>query len=154
MLRDNPELCVNYSPDFDLRITCVTAQRYESAFSEYFFEVKCRLWHPSGFFDYRVDHLCFEPNSFARFSEELRCVQQGTADRAALKNLGGMFVFQLDRNGRELKLTLNVREYIPPHGLATMGTVLDVDYDLFVNKLLEEVGQFVKVLHDVETDEL
>jgi len=38
MRRDDPELCVNYSPDLDLRITCVTAQRYESAFSEYFFE--------------------------------------------------------------------------------------------------------------------
>jgi len=114
--------------------------------------VKCRLRHPSGFFDYLVDHLCFEPNSFARFSEELCCVQQGTADRAALKNVGEMFVFQLDRKGVEVDFERP--RYIPPHGFTTMGMVLDVDYDLFVNKLLGEVGQFAKVLHDVETDEL
>ena len=69
-------------------------------------------------------------------------MQQANTDQAYLKNVGEMLVFRLDRMGRKLHLTLNIREHMPPGNLVTFSFATDVDYDLFVNKLLSEVDEF------------
>ena len=51
------------------------AQEYFAGCVEYFFEVKCRVRHSSGMFDYVADNLCFEPKDFADFAEGLRRMQ-------------------------------------------------------------------------------
>src|SRR5258708_26312538 len=105
-----PQLSINYAPELDLSLTCVRVQKYEVVPPEYRFEVRCRVRHPTGHFEYYAQDLCFEPDSFAQFAQELRNVQRGTADSAALKNVGEMLVFELDRRGRQLRLRLSIRE--------------------------------------------
>jgi len=147
---NRPEIIINYSPKLDLRITLVRAQSYEGiSFPEYFFEVDCRLRHPSGSFAYSFSHLCFEPRAFTQFSEKLRSLQQGLRKEATLKNVGEMMVLRLTGDSRELLVTLDVREYLPPAS-GTLNVALDVDYDLFVNKLRGEIDRFVAEIREVE----
>ncbi len=136
----------------DLRITLVRAQGYEGiSLPEYFFEVDCRLPHPTGSFTYSFSHLCFEPRSFTTFSEELRGLQQGLRGEATLKNVGEMMVLSLKGNSRELLATLDIREYLPP-STWTLSATLEVDYDLFVNKLCREVDRFVAEIREVRPE--
>ena len=64
-----------------------------------------------------------------------------------------MFSLRLQLQGRELLLSLNIREHIPPR-IATLNATIDVDYDLFVNKLLSECRIFVKELTAMEVKKL
>jgi hypothetical protein len=153
MTLDRPKLYINYSRELDLRVHFVKAQRYHGGHMEYFFEVKCRVRHPTGYFEYFVDHLCFQPRDFSDLANQLHAIHQGAADNATLKNVGEMFVFQLQRAQRKLRLTLDIREYVPP-GIGNLNVALDVDYDLFVNKLLEEVRSFSSDLEDVKIENL
>jgi hypothetical protein len=141
-----PQLSINYAPELDFSLTCVRVVRHEVVSYEYFFEVKCRFRHPTGYFEYFADDVCFEPDSFAHFAEELRNIQRGSADSAALKNVGEMLVFQLDRTDRQLLLRLSIRESIPPGRLASLSMVVDADYDLFINKLGQRVDEFLSDL--------
>src|SRR5258707_11442169 len=125
-----PQLSINYTPELDFTLMCVRVEKYEFASPEYRFEVRCRVRHPTGHFEYFAQDLCFEPDSFAQFAEGMRNIQRGTADTAALKNVGEMLVFQLDRKGRQLLLRLSIREHIPSGHLASLGMAVDVDYDL------------------------
>jgi hypothetical protein len=150
-----PQLSINYSPEFELCLTCVRAQEYQAAgFVEYRFETKCRFRHPTGYFEYFAGDLCFDPGGFAHFSEELHNMRQGTTDHAALKNVGDMLVLQLDRTGRKLRLKISVREYLPPDELGSLSVAVDVDYDLFVNKLPQEVEEFLVDLRSMEAEKL
>jgi len=151
---NRPEIVINYSPKLDLRIALVEVQSHEEvSLPECFFEVDCRLRHPSGTFTYCFSHLCFEPKSFARFSEELRSLQQGLGKEAALKNVGEMMVLSIKGDTRDLLVTLDVREYLPPSSW-TLNATLEVDYDLFVNKLRGEIDRFVEEIHQVEPTSL
>lgn len=150
---DWPQLQIDFSPELDFHLVCVIAQQY-NGFAEYFFEVKCHVRHPSGYFEYFVDHLCFQPDNFTDFAAGLRAMQQGLATHAVLKNVGDMLVLQLDLSNRKLRLTLKIREYMPPHGSADLGLSTDADYDLFVNKLVLVVEEFVKDLRRLEPKKL
>jgi hypothetical protein len=145
-----PELFINYAPELDLSLTCVRVQKYEVASPEYRFEVNCRIRHPTGHFDYFADDVCFEPDSFAVFAEELRNIQRGRADSAALKSIGEMLVLKFDRTGRQLLLTLNIRDHIPLGKMANLSMAIDADYDLFVNKLGQKVEEFLADLREVK----
>ena len=109
-LLNGPQLSINYAPELDLSLTCVRVQKYEVASPEYRFEVNCRIRHLTGHLEYFAKDLCFEPDGFARFAEELHSIQRGAADSAALKSVGEMLVFQLDRRRRKLSLRLSIRE--------------------------------------------
>lgn len=148
MTRTNgPQLFINYSPELELCGTFARAQEYEVASTEYFFEVKCRFRHSTGYFEYFANDLCFELDNFAHLAEQLQHMRRGTADSAALKNVGEMFVSQLDREGRQLRLRLRIREYVPQGELASLSLAADADYDLFVNKLGRTVEEFLADLH-------
>jgi hypothetical protein len=148
-LLNGPQLSINYAAELEFSLTCIRAQKYEVVSPEYRFEVRCRVRHPTGYFEYFAQDLCFEPDSFAQFAEGLRNVHRGTADSAALKNVGEMLVFQLDRRGRQLRLKLNIRESLPPGELASLSMAVDADYDLFVNKLGQRVEEFIANLREV-----
>ncbi len=113
---------------------------------EYFFEVRCCFRHPTGYFKYFADDVCVEPDSFAHFVAGLRNIQQGTAEVAALKSVGEMLVFQLDQRGRDLDLRLSIRESLPTGKLAEFNVACEADFDLFVNKLSQEVTEFLSEL--------
>jgi hypothetical protein len=131
-----PRLCINYAPELDLSLTCARLERYGGlASADYFFQVNCRLRHPTGYFEYFANDLYFDLDSFARFAKQLRSMRQGTANSAALENPGQMFELRLDKKDRKLQLTICVRESIPLGKLASLSGVIDVDYDLFINKL-------------------
>jgi hypothetical protein len=151
---DWPQLQIHFSDELAFRLVCVTARKYEIGFDEYLFEVKCHVRHPSGYFEYFVDHLCFQPDDFTGFAAGLRAMQQGIASRAVLKNVGDMLLLQLELSGRKLRLTVKIREYMPPHGSADLSLSTDADYDLFVNKLVLTVEEFVKNLRSVEPEKL
>lgn len=151
---DWPQLQIDFSPELDFHLVCVTALQYKIGFDEYFFELKCHVRHPSGYFEYFVDHLCFQPDDFTDFAAGLRAMQQGMASHAVLKNVGDMLVLQLDLSGRKLRLKLKIKEYMPPDGSAELSLSTDADYDLFVSKLVSSVEGFVKDLRRLEPEKL
>jgi hypothetical protein len=150
---DSPQLQIDFSPELNFQLVCVTAQQYKG-FDEYFFEVKCHVRHPSGYFEYFVDHLCFQPDDFTDFAAGLRATQQGMASHAALKNVGDMLVLQLDLNERKLRLKLKIKEFMPPDGSADLSVSTGADYDMFINKLLSSVEEFVKDLRRLKPEKL
>jgi hypothetical protein len=147
---DGPELVINYDPALDLRITCISALAYPGiSLPEYFFEVDCCLRHPTGRFSYFGNKLCFDVQSFAQFAEQLREIQQGLRQEAALRNVGEMMVLRLEGTSRRLRAKVQIREYMAP-STAALSATLEVEYDLFVNKLREEIDRFVEELERVE----
>jgi hypothetical protein len=91
--------------------------------------------------------------SFARFGQELHGIQQGARNDAVLKAVAEMLELRLQGNSRKLQAELKIREYIAPH-VATLTSTLEVDYDLFVNKLVGEFENFVSDLRLLEPDEV
>lgn len=148
-LLNGPQLSINYAPELDLALTCIKAQRYEVASPEFRFEVHCRIRHPTGHFEYFAKNLCFAPDGFARFAEELHSIERGAADSAALKSVGEMLVFQLDRKGRKLSLSLSIREVLPPGKQVSLIMAIEADYDLLINKLGRKVEEFLADLRQV-----
>ena len=145
-----PQLIINYAPELDLRITFTHAQGYGGiASAEYRFEVDCRLRHARGSFTYSVSDLCFDLQSFSKFSKELQGMQQGLRQEAALKSVGKMMVLRLEGNSRALNATINIRESLAAR-LATLNATVDVDYDLFVNKLRGELDRFLEEVRQIE----
>ena len=96
---DGPQIIINDSPQMDLRIKCVRAQRVYGSLVDHRFEVKCTIRHPSGHFEYTASDLWLDIESFSRFVEELLGAQQGTHTGATLKNVGEMFELHLARDG-------------------------------------------------------
>lgn len=150
---DSPQLQIDFSPELNFHLVCVTAQQY-NGFDEYFFEVKCHVRHPSGYFEYFVDHLCFQPDDFSDFAAGLRAIQKGAASHAGLKNVGDMLVLQLDLGERKLRLKLKIKEFMPPDGSADFSLSTGADYDMFINKLLSSVEEFVKDLRRLKPEKL
>jgi hypothetical protein len=149
---DGPQIVINYSPEMDLRIKCVRVERVYGPSLDHHFEIRWVIRHPSGSFEYSASDLYFTVESFDRFAEELRGIQQGTGRGAALKNLDEMFVLRLARAGMRFQADLHIREYVPPH-IVTLASTLELDYDLFVNKLLREIQRFVDELRSVELED-
>jgi hypothetical protein len=149
MLIDPPELVLNFDPRLDLRII-LTSINTQGGFAapEYRFAIDCRLRHSRGSFSYNSADLCFEPESFTRFRQELEALRRGLSQRAALSNVGGMLVFVVEGNSRALRAHLEIKEYVAP-ATAMLTATLDVDYDLFVNKLGVEVDRYIAELKNV-----
>jgi hypothetical protein len=53
-----------------------------------------------------------------------------------------MFILDLEMRGCELCCRLKIRQYQPGAEETTLYAGLKVDYDLFVNKLAEDVREF------------
>jgi hypothetical protein len=145
-----PALTINYSSQLDLRITLAEAVHYGGlARPDYRFEMNCCWRHPSGTLGYSADNLYFGLDGFERFAEELQRLQQGLTQEAALKDPGEMVVLRLERKGNTLWANFDIREHLPP-SVAQLHVVLEVDYDLFVNKLKSEVDRFVEEVREIK----
>ena len=148
-----PELMVNGSTlKLGIKLAAVKSMR-NMASVEYRFEVDCCLWHPTGTFTYSVSDLCFDIAAFERFAHELREFQEGRRQDAALRNVGDMMVFKIEGNSRNVMATLNIREYLAP-AMATLDAKVEVDYDLFINRLPGEIEGFVNEIRLIEPPEL
>lgn len=111
------------------------------------------MLHPGGHFEYVSGGLLFDiegGESFASFLEALRQVQQGKASCAVLKNVGEEFVLTLetaDQICRRVHINVAAREYVADiRGFATAQFHVELDYDLYVNRLVEAVVAFVRDL--------
>ena len=152
-LLSRPELTLNYSI-LNLRIKLASILSMgEVAWPEYRFEVECRLWHPTGAFTYSVSDLCFEVDSFERFSHEIRNVQQGKRRDAALSNVGDMMVLPVEGDSRKFLAAHNVREYLVPT-MASLQAKFELDYDIVVNRLPGDLDRFVAEIRLIDPVEL
>lgn len=146
-----PELFINYSPELDLRFTLAEIVDYGgAACPDYRFEVNCRWRHARGFFAYRAENIYFSLDAFPRFEQALHGIQQGQREEAALHDPGEMVVLQLERKLNKMSANFDVREGVPP-STAKLHVALEVDYDLFVNKLRCEVERFIGELRVLDS---
>lgn len=60
-----------------------------------------------------------------------------------------MFSFVLNSSGRRLQSAINIREYQGDDELTTLRAGFGVDYDVFVNKLRDDVAEFNAALRGV-----
>jgi hypothetical protein len=97
-----PQLYVNYAPELDLSVGCVEVVRCVGVSVDvYPFEVRCRFRHPTGYFEYSANDLYFELEMFSHFVRDLRDIGRGIASSASLKDMGQIFVLQLDHEQRK-----------------------------------------------------
>lgn len=144
---ETPRLCVRYSPELDLLVTCTAPEIPDFAT----FEVKCRISYPGGHFECESGGLLFSVRDFAAFADALGKVRQGNASYAVLKNPAGEFVFELttgDRIHRRVHLKVSAKEYIGGTEPVTAQFAVDLDYDLYVNRLFEAIVGFVRDLRE------
>ena len=145
-----PELIINYAPEVDLRFTFKEFVNYDGAATpDYRFEIDCCVRRPRSTLRYTASKIYFELKALKRFQEQLDAMRQGLAKEASLSDPGELVVFRLEGDSRKLLARLDIREYLPP-SVATLHETFEVDYDLFVNKLLREVGRFLEELGQIE----
>ena len=97
----------------------------------------------------RSTDVVFGEDDFERFARELAEIGSGAASRARLVNVGEMFVLSLVSRGRELHCSINIREFQPGTEQTTLTAAFKVDYDLFVNKLADDMREFAMLLKNV-----
>jgi hypothetical protein len=145
-----PELIINYAPELDLRFTFAELLSYGGAASpDYRLEMDCCVRHSTGTFRYTATDIHFEPKAVQRFAEQLERMRRGLTRQAALSDPGEMVVFRLEGDSRKLLANVDVRQGLSSY-LATLHVPLEVDYDLFVNKLHREVERFVEELSHID----
>jgi hypothetical protein len=147
---ERPSLVIGYSQYFTLEIACLRAQEYSKAgmpgVKEYFFATRARIQHPTGYFEYHANDICFDVAGLEQFLQSLMEIRAGRSFRAKLSDVGEMVVLSLEVKGRRLHCSIDLREFQPAEELTTLHAGFEVDYDLFVNRLSEEVREFTKSL--------
>jgi hypothetical protein len=155
---DRPSLVIAYSQNFSLEITCTRAQEYTRVglpgVKEYFFATHAKIRHPTGYFEYRASDVCFDIAGMERFLQSLTEVRGGRSARAKLSEVGEMVVLDLELKGRRLHCSIDVRESQAGEELTTLHAGFDVDYDLFVNKLREQVIDFIESLKSLKPEQV
>ena len=61
-----------------------------------------------------------------------------------------MVTFGLLLQAHKLKATITIREFQPQNELTELTAAFNVDYDLFVNKLFEDLSAFARNLKSAE----
>ena len=145
-----PNLAINYSQDFSLAIRFSRVQRYAAVCSEYYFDFTCRILHSKGEFVYTGRDICFAPQTFREFAEQLNAIRQGKAERAEFHEIGDMIDFAIEIRGRETRASVRIREYQPNGEQSLLTASFRVDYDLFVNALYRMASEFSMELASVE----
>lgn len=151
MTLHKPSLHLRYSQDFELDIESSAQISYDGAAApDWLSRIKCIIRHPTGRFLYEADRICFARSDIERFSTELRNIRNGSSDQARLATPGEMFSFLLHLQNRQLKATIAVREFQPENELTILTAGFTVDYDLFINRLYDDVFAFARDLKDAE----
>src|SRR4029077_920628 len=118
------------------------------------FAVRCLIRHSKGQFTYEATSLFIHADCFAAFGEQLGRMGNGKSQEAKLADLGEMFSFALRLSGRRLRSELKIREYKPGDELKQLSAGFEVEYDLFVNKLRDDVAEFNAALRSVIPEDI
>ena len=110
--------------------------------------------HSTGKFTYEATDLFIDAECFEVFEAQLRQIGGGQTEEAKLADKGEMFSFVLRLKERRLQSAINIREYQGDDELTTLRAGFGVDYDLFVNKLREDVAQFNAALRGVVAEDV
>ena len=155
---DHPKLVIGDSRNFRFEIACVRAQEYSKVgmpgVTEYFFAIHARIHHPTGHFEYRANDICFDVAGLQGFLQSLTEIRSGRATRAKLSDVGEMVVLNLEAKGRRLRCSIDVREFQAGEELTTLHSGFGVDYDLFVNKLPEQITEFIETLKSLTPEQV
>lgn len=155
---DHPSLVIAYSASFTVEITCTRAQQYTKVgmpgVKEYFFATHVKIRHPTGYFEYQASDICLEVAGVERFLQSLMAIRAGRSSHAQLTDVGEMFVLGLELKERRLHCSIDIRESQPGEELTTLHAGFDVDYDLFVNRLSEQVAEFAASLKNVTLEQV
>ena len=149
------ELRISYSPLFSLRFALNKVERIVSAGStSWKFAVRCLIRHSKGQFTYEATDLFIPADSFEAFEAELREIGNGQSQQAILADEGRMFSFALNLNRRRLQSAINIREYQAGDELTTLSAGFEVEYDLFVNKLRDDIAEFNAAVRSVIPEDI
>lgn len=147
---EKPELRIAYSPLFSLDILLDKVELIASVgHVTWLFAFRCAVRHPKGQFTYDVSGLYFELEAFERFHKQLGAIAKGLAQSAELENIDNSVSFELYLDGRHLKSKIQIRENQIEDEPTILSARFAVDYDLFVNKLHEDLKVFVACLRRV-----
>lgn len=149
------ELRVAYAPEFSLRFTLNKAERIVGvASTSWKFGVQCLIRHSKGQFTYEAADLFIHADCFEAFGAQLGQLGSGKVQQAKLADEGEMFSFVLNLNGRRLQSAINIREYQAGDDSTILRAGFGVDYDLFVNKLRDDVAEFNAALRRVIPEDI
>lgn len=155
---DHPSLVIAYSQDFRFEIACTRAQEYSKVgmpgVKQYFFFARIKIRHHTGYFEYQAKDICFDIAGLEQFLRSLAEMRDGRATRAKLSSVGEMVVLNLEAKGRRLHCSIDVREFQAGEELTTLHSGFAVDYDLFVNKLPEQVTEFIESLKSLTLEQI
>jgi hypothetical protein len=144
-----PELRITYSPQFSFELKLHKAERVTSmGYISWRFSVHCIVHHSKGEFTYEADDMFLEATALERFDLQLDAIRAGRGERAELTDDDQM-AFALNLDGHSLKATIRISEFQASDEPTLLSAGFDVDYELFVNKLSEDLKQFIKGLRHV-----
>jgi hypothetical protein len=138
-----PEMRIAYSSPFALNFSLARVERGPNGWVDWRFNVRIAIRHPTGQFTYDAHDMFFELSSFETFLEQLQGIRSGREAIAKLANPGEMLSLVLRLDGRKLHSLIKISECQPNDPLTTLNASFDVDYDLFVNKLAQEMKEFI-----------
>ena len=142
-------LAIRHSPLFSLDIVFSKAERYPQAGQNgWYFQVTCAVPHSKGRFTYEGHDICFELDAFERFSQQLEAMRAGKAANAELVEAGRMLTLELTVEGRRTKCSVRIREAQAGNDMTVLSAAFGVDYDLFVNKLSDDLREFNRKLRE------
>lgn len=153
---DSPiELRISYSAPFSWSFVLDRAERLASVgYTNWRFNVRCVIGHPTGQFTYEACDSSLAIEAFQVFHSQLCEIGSGQRRSAELADADKMFSFALTLSGYRLQASIRIREYQPENDLTTLNANFWVDYDLFVNKLRDELKEFIERLRLVVPEEV
>jgi hypothetical protein len=147
-----PELRIDYSPEFSFSIKLTKAERVVSqGYVQWNFSLRVLIRHHGGKFTFEDKEVYFESDELARFDSQLDAIRNGLGTDAELTNYEDSFRLHLEE-GRRLTASIRVRRIDAE--MATSKGGISVDYDLFVNKLSDQLKQFIEELNQVCPEEV
>jgi hypothetical protein len=147
-----PELRIDYSPEFAFSVKLTKAERVVSqGYVQWQFALHCLIRHSGGKFTFEDEQVYFDSGDLTRFDSQLDAIRAGRGVEAVLTNYEHSFRLHLEE-GRRLTASIGVRS--SEAELATSKRGIGVDYDLFVNKLSDQLKQFIEDLNQVCPEEV
>jgi len=150
-MNDDVALVMRSLPHFAVTIMFSKAERYPTVNqTARYFNVQCTVLHSKGQFTYEGRDICFEVKAFERFRSQLDAIRMGTGSAAELAEAGTMLTFGLEVQGRHTHFSARISEAQAEHDKTVLSAGFNVDYDMFVNKLFEDLTEFIHRIRQVE----
>ncbi|MGC2208829.1 MAG: hypothetical protein WA532_01860 [Candidatus Korobacteraceae bacterium] len=139
-----PELRITYWPLVSFEIKLDKAERVANmGYVSWRCSLRCIVCHSKGQFTYEANDTFLEATALERFDLQLDAIRAGSGERAELTD-DDQIAFALCLDKRRLKALIRISEFQSSDEPTLLSAGFDVDYDLFVNKLSEDLKQFIK----------